>query len=225
MHIRKILIALLLVIPFSYVYGLSILSLEWGVEDAFITPFSIFLSLIFNLIILAGFSMLCIYVMYDEGIRHILSKLYFRRERIIESIIVGIAFSIFFLLIMGIFLYFLQLMGYDSSNPLAEEIIEKLTFPLLFAIPLLSAISEEIFFRGFLLMHFPKKYGKIMPLFITSLLFAFAHLSYGNFLQIIIPFVLGIFLGIIMFHEKNILAPISAHFAFNFIQLALAMYF
>ena len=225
MELRKVVVALLLIVPFSYLYGLSFLSLEWGVEDVFITSTSIFLSLVLNVVILAGFSILCIYVLYDKGLKHVFQKLYFRKKKAIESIIVGISFSILFLFLMGAFLYFLQLKGYDVSNPLAEKIVKKLTFPLLFAIPLLSAISEEIFFRGFLLMHFPKKYGKLVPLIFISFLFALAHLSYGNFLQIFIPFVLGIFLGIIMLYEKNILAPLSAHFTFNFIQLALAMSF
>jgi len=224
MNFRKILVALLLIIPFSYLYGLSILSLEIDMEDAFITPLSIFISLLFNVIILAGFSILCIYVLYDGGIKHVFYRLYFRRKKAPESILIGMLSSILFLFLIGALLYFLQLIGYDISNPLAEKIIEKLTLPLLFAIPFLSALSEETFFRGFLLMHFPKKYGKIIPLFITSFLFAIAHLSYGNLLQIIIPFILGIFLGILMLYEKNLIAPLSAHFAFNFIQLALAMY-
>lgn len=225
MDFRKVVVALLLIVPFSYLYGLIILSSKWEVEEVIITPASLFLSLLFNVFILVGFSILCIYVLYNKGLSNILQKLYFRKEKAVESIIVGIVFSILFLFLVGAFLYFLQLMGYDISNPLAEKIAESLTLPLLFAIPLLSAVSEEVFFRGFLLMHFPKKCGKSMPLILTSLLFALAHLSYGNLLQIVIPFVLGIFLGTIMLYENNILAPLSAHFAFNFIQLAASMIF
>jgi membrane protease YdiL (CAAX protease family) len=223
MDFRKVAVALLLIVPFSYLYGLTILSFEGDIEEVMITPASIILSLLFNVFILVGFSILCIYVLYNGGMKNIFKKLYFRKHKALESILVGVTFSILFLFILGTFIYILEFIGYDTSNPLAEKIADNLTFSLLFAIPILSALSEEIFFRGFLLMHFPKKFGKCLPLIITSLLFSLAHLSYGNLLQIIVPFVLGIFLGALMLYEKNILAPLSAHFAFNFIQLAVSM--
>lgn len=225
MDLRKTVVAFLLIVPFSYLYGFTLLSFEWRPENVIITPTSIILSLLFNVFILVGFSILCIYVLYNGGIKNILQKLYFRKQKAIESILVGVSFSILFIFILGTFIYFLQFMGYDTSNPLAEQIADNLTFSLLFAIPILSAVSEEIFFRGFLLMYFPKKFGKYTPLIVTSILFALAHLSYGNLLQIIIPFILGIFLGALMLYENNILAPLSAHFAFNFIQLAASMAF
>ena len=95
---------------------------------------------------------------------------------------------------------------------------------LFFIIPFLSALSEEIFFRAFLQMRMAK-YGQSFAIVASSLLFGIAHLSYGNLLQIAVPFAFGIVLGCLMVKNENIVAPFSAHFTFNFIQLAAAFFF
>jgi membrane protease YdiL (CAAX protease family) len=115
--------------------------------------------------------------------------------------------------------------GYTPpDNPLSENIAEILTVPLVILIPLLSSISEEIFFRGFLQPKLMDLTTPLIGIIITSILFGFAHLAYQNPLQIAIPFFIGLIFGFLLIKTKNILAPISAHYIFNFIQLALTYF-
>ncbi|MEA2054645.1 MAG: type II CAAX endopeptidase family protein [Candidatus Thermoplasmatota archaeon] len=222
MDYRKLMAGMILIIPFFYIYGLSILSLSIPIGNgSFITPSTIFFSLVMNLVVMAGSSMLCIYVLYGGGLKAIARRLYFRKERAFQSVMVGIFTAVIFLFIITAFVYFLQAMGYGTENELAEKIVENINLPLLFAIPFLSALSEETFFRAFIQMR-TAKYGQPFAIFLSSLLFGLAHMSYKNPLQIAIPFLLGIALGYIMMKNENILAPFSAHFAFNFVQLAAA---
>ncbi len=216
---RKLIAGIVLLIPFSYIYGLSLLSL-FIKSAGIITPSILVLSLLMNLLVMGGSSILCIYVLYGGSFRDILHKLYFRKEGTLRSSVMGIATAIIFIFSVAIFVYFLQGLGYGTENEMAQEIAENVNLPLLFVIPFLSALSEEIFFRAFLQMRMAKFLGQPAAIFISSSLFAIAHISYKNPLQIAIPFILGIALGYLMMKNENVMAPFSAHFAFNFIQLA-----
>lgn len=117
----------------------------------------------------------------------------------------------------------LQSVGYGMENEMADEITRSITLSLLFAVPFLSALSEEMFFRGLLQMRMAK-YGQPFAILVSSLLFGIAHISYGNLLQVAVPFMFGIVLGYLMMKNENIVAPFSAHFAFNFIQFAVVFF-
>jgi len=220
---RKLIASIVLLIPFSYIYGLSLLSLFIG-SSGVITPSTLTLSLLMNLLVMGGSSILCMYVLYGGGMGSILRKLYFRKEGALHSSLIGIATAIIFIFLVVIFVYFLQGLGYETQNEMAQEIAENINLPLLFIIPFLSALSEEIFFRAFLQMRMAK-YGQSFAIVASSLLFGIAHLSYGNLLQIAVPFAFGIVLGCLMVKNENIVAPFSAHFTFNFIQLAATFFF
>jgi len=223
MEQRKVIAAIILAIPFFYIYGLTLLSLSLN-ADGYISPLTLLLSLLMNLVVMAGSSVLCVYVLYGGDFKKVLYRLYFRSSGALRSIAAGIFTALAFLFLVAIFIYFLQGMGYETENVMAQEIAESINIPLLFAVPLLSALSEETFFRAFLQMRISKFFGQPTAIFISSFLFAIAHLSYGSILQVIIPFVMGIALGYLMMRNKNVLAPFSAHFAFNFIQLALFVF-
>lgn len=216
---RKLIAGIVLLIPFSYIYGLSLLSLFVG-SSGVITPPILILSLLMNLLVMGGSSILCMHVLYGGGMGSILRRLYFRKEGALHSSLMGVATAIIFIFLVAIFVYFLQGLGYETQNEMAQEIAENVNLPLLFIIPFLSALSEEIFFRAFLQMRMAKFLGQPAAISISSLLFAVAHISYKNPLQIVIPFILGIALGYLMMKNENVIAPFSAHFAFNFIQLA-----
>jgi len=100
--------------------------------------------------------------------------------------------------------------------------VDNLDVVLLIAVPFLAAVSEETFFRGLLQMEVARWKGQPLAIVLTSMLFGLAHLSYGHPLQILVPFLLGIVLAYLMMKTKNIMAPMAAHFTFNFIQLAIA---
>lgn len=218
MEIRKIVAIIIFAMALIYIYGLSLMSFLVGFEGTPITGFAIIVSLILNVIVMCGSAILCTMLFYRIGIKGTLKKLQIRFKNVPFNIFLGMAFAIIFLISMTVIFAFFIIMGYDiPENPLGEEIIKSMTLPLLVFVPLLSSISEELFFRGFM----QSKIG-LVP---TSILFGLAHISYQNLLQIIIPIVLGFFLGILLIKTKNLLAPISAHFTFNFIQLSMGYLF
>ena len=215
---RKFIAGIILLVPFSYIYGLSLLSLFMDGQPQ-VTPSLLFISLIINLLVMGGTSMLCVGVLYGGGVGGIFHNLYFRKKGALRSAIAGVFAAVAFLILLSLVIFVFQSAGYGMENEMAEEIAESMTLPLLFAVPILSALSEEMFFRAFLQMRMAK-YGQPFAVVTSSLLFGIAHLSYGNLLQIAVPFAFGIVLGYLMVKNENIIAPFFAHFTFNFIQLA-----
>jgi membrane protease YdiL (CAAX protease family) len=79
-----------------------------------------------------------------------------------------------------------------------------------------AAVSEEVFFRGFLL---PR-----VGLVGQALLFSAAHLSYVNALEIVVTLALGRALGLLRRRTGSLWGPIATHFAFDFLELMVAIY-
>ena len=169
-------------------------------------------------------SFLYVLARYGGPWRRVLHRLFFRREGWRESLALGAGVGIALLLLSGLVVLLFQALGFSLDNPLAESIMDNLTPFLLVAVPLLAALSEETFFRGLLQMEMARWRGQPVAIAVTSLLFGLAHLSYGQPLQVLIPFLLGLALGLLMMKTRNLLAPIAAHFTFNFAQLAVAYY-
>lgn len=99
-----------------------------------------------------------------------------------------------------------------EESALVPQIQSFLDWPLVFTISLVAAITEEVYFRGIL----QPRVGIVA----SSLLFGIIHIGYGTVLQVAVPFVLGAFFGLLARWTRGLWAPIAAHFAFNFIQLA-----
>lgn len=219
---RQTVAYIVLVIPFLYIYGLSLLSLLLAGQESSITPTMLLVSLALNLLVLGGVSFLYIYLKYDRGWRQVLFTLFYRRNNAGESLVVGAGVGLVLVIISGLIALGFQALGFDMDNPLAESILDNLNIVLVFAIPVLAAVSEETFFRGMLQMELARWQGQPLAIVVTSILFGLAHLSYGNPLQIFIPFLMGLVLAVLMMKYNNVVTPIAAHFTFNFIQLAAA---
>lgn len=103
--------------------------------------------------------------------------------------------------------------------------LSDLTYPLtagnyalsVFSLALIPAICEELIFRGVIFKGL-KKYGKVFSIVLSALMFAIFHMSYQ---QLFYPFLMGLFLGVIMYYENNIIYTISAHFVNNFLSLTI----
>lgn len=214
---RKIIAYAILGISFLLIYGSAFASIFINVEYELNSNIILF-SLFFNLIIMFIFPLIFIYLYYGGNV---FERLYFRKEGILKSIFFGFLTTISFIFLAGVILY---LSGYEEENPLAEEIGKNLGIAHLILIPLLSSLSEETFYRGLIQMQLEKKAGFLFSLIFTSFLFALAHVEYGTLLQIILPFFFSIFLGFLIHKFKNIFAPLSAHFLYNFISLAIFLY-
>lgn len=213
---------LILAIPFLYIYGLSLLMLPLAGDASYVTPGTLLFSLLLNLLVLGGASFLYVMARYGGPPRQVLHRLFFRREGWKESLILGVGVGITLILLSGLLALLFQALGFSLDNPLAESIMDSLTPLLLVTVPALAAVSEETFFRGLLQMELARWQGQPVAIVITSLLFGLAHLSYGQPLQILIPFLLGLVLALLMMKTRNLLAPMAAHFTFNFVQLAVA---
>ncbi len=116
---------------------------------------------------------------------------------IISSIILSTAFGFF---------------GLNDLNLVAES-IKKISpiIPLFLMIVILRVISEEIFFRGFLV----EKIGIVA----SSGVFALFHIGYGSIAEIIGAFALGLILAKAFQLNKNLYPNILAHAAYNAIAL------
>lgn len=97
------------------------------------------------------------------------------------------------------------------SSALAQSVTGWIEVLLL---ALLAAVSEEIFFRGALQPVFG-----IAP---TALLFAALHVQYGFTPALVVLFLVSLGFGWIA-QRRGTLAAITAHFAYNFVQLALVL--
>ncbi|MGC9308301.1 MAG: CPBP family intramembrane glutamic endopeptidase [Thermoplasmatota archaeon] len=216
---RRTLAAIILVVPFLYIYGLGLLSLFFDADDAYITPSVLLISLILNLLVMAGSVMLATKALYGGGIRDVLHHMYLRRKNALASVIVGVAVALLFLLGLVAVLTLMQQLGYDVDNELSSAIADAMTPWLLLAVPVLSAVSEELFFRGFIQMRLAAWRGQALAIPVSALLFGVAHLAYRHPVQVFAPFAFGAVLGVLMMRYRNVAAPMAAHFTFNFVQL------
>lgn len=80
-------------------------------------------------------------------------------------------------------------------------------------IALLPAVAEELLFRGVILTSFKKKYGAIIAVIISALIFGIYHM---NWVQGIYASILGIALGFVYVKTGSLFATIILHFLNNF---------
>lgn len=90
---------------------------------------------------------------------------------------------------------------------------EGLSLPgMVFVLAVLPAIGEELVFRGVIGRGLVARGGVIHGIFLTSLLFAMAHLHPAHAMSV---FPLGVLLHVVHLATRSILAPILLHFLIN----------
>lgn len=90
---------------------------------------------------------------------------------------------------------------------------ESLPLPILvIVLAVLPAIGEELVFRGVIGRGLVARCGVVQGIFVTSLLFAVAHLHPAHQISV---FPLGVLLHVIYLATRSILAPILLHFLVN----------
>jgi len=84
----------------------------------------------------------------------------------------------------------------------------------------LSALSEEIFFRGFMQNQLKKISRPYISVIICSIIFTLLHLfNTGiSFLLVVNIFIIGVIIGLSFLYSKNLLFPIGFHIFWNFTQ-------
>lgn len=80
-------------------------------------------------------------------------------------------------------------------------------------IALMPAIAEEVLFRGIVLPAFNKKYGKVVAIVASALIFGIYHM---NWIQGVYAFILGLALGYIFVKTGSIFVTMIFHFLNNF---------
>lgn len=133
----------------------------------------------------------------------------------------GVGFG---LAVLGTFLLALVLAGLSAAHLVNEEesavvgqLVDVLRVhpELVILVPLAAGVCEETLFRGFLQ---PR-----IGLLGSNVLFGLVHLAYGTVLQLVVPFVFGLGLGLLYRWQRSLWAPIMAHATFDLIQLILAV--
>ncbi|NLY29859.1 MAG: CPBP family intramembrane metalloprotease [Firmicutes bacterium] len=105
----------------------------------------------------------------------------------------------------------------SQENELVANVLKTGHYPWLrlymwALVVLVVPISEETFFRGYVLSVFNLQWGKVKSLVMGSLLFAAVHGYVIHFLQV---FLVGMLLGYAYQKRKTLLTPILAHGIMN----------
>ena len=188
-----------------------------GRESPPLSGEGIFSGLALNAVVLILPALLYVSQVGGTGLRGSLAALGLRAEGLVRALLVGAGAAIGALLLIALFGLVVQYLDVEvPENDVALDIARSVTVLGAFGIATAAALSEEVFFRGFLQ---PR-----VGLWGQALLFGLAHLSYVNLLQVVVTFALGLLFGIIYQRTRSLWAPIAAHFLFNLLMLLAAIY-
>ena len=147
----------------------------------------------------------------------------FTYEKIHFAVLIGILAGFLFFIIstcFGLFLYYSGVLDLDSEISNTDMVLVSIpNYWLIGFLLVISAVVEEIFFRGLMLRLIAEKYNYIFGIVITSLLFSLAHIGYNKAYTAIWALVFGFYLGFIMYKKKNIIIPMFTHITYNIIVL------
>jgi membrane protease YdiL (CAAX protease family) len=162
------------------------------------------------------------YLVNNLGIKKIFSRIKLVSENIDKAFLWGIITAGLILIVIFLIVAGLIELGYDPQKLSNIPDLEKLfSVPVMFFFVTVQPIGEEIFFRGFLFEKIEKFAGGKGAIFITAFLFGIPHMSYGKIFPAVLPILIGVLLGYIVYKTKNLWSSIIAHVAFNFTVLLL----
>lgn len=221
---RHLFALVILVLSLLYIFGLPVyssletflLSQEETVVNR--TQGGITFSVLLNTLVMVGSSLVWLKFVRNLNIIAALRDLGYRQKDNHIAVFYGVSTIILFWLAMVVILSLIvAVTGFSEENTVVFQIGRALSWPGIIMVSILAAVSEETFFRGFL----QKRVG-LIP---ASVLFGVVHVSYGTILQVVMPIVLGLFLGFLYIKTQNIGSAVSAHFTFNLIQFVLLKLF
>ena len=196
---------------------LSYISTPSTSEDIEYTePLLLFASII-TVLIFVGVPLIWYYFVNGLSIKDMFKELQLKREKIDEALLWAVLGTILMFALIIIMGYVLMVFGENLENlSNIEDLAGTLSIVSMLSVILIQSVSEEIFFRGFLMQKVDKITGKIPAVIIVAVLFGFAHMSYGKYYPVIASMVIGLVLGFIMYKTKNLYSSIFAHLIFNF---------
>lgn len=156
--------------------------------------------------------------------KKILEDLKITRKNTGKSVVLGLlSFSamVLILIIAGMVTRYL---GIEIENEVGKNIAVTLSISSILYVVIMQATSEEIFFRGFLMEKLSIKDNRNTGIILSSILFGFAHLSYGTPHQVILPFIVGCLFGYTLKRSENIISVIIPHALYDILALLIARY-
>ncbi|RLF42590.1 MAG: hypothetical protein DRN18_02165 [Thermoplasmata archaeon] len=193
-------------------------------QETEITEFSMIINSLITLFLLISIPLSWLYLIDGKKTEDVLDYLKIRKENLGLAIvygIIGFSFVIFVLMLFGIYI---KTSGEEYDNPLVKEIARTLSIPSIVFIALAQSSGEEVFFRGFLMEKLSLNGNYHIGIFLSSLLFGLAHLSYNQIYQVILPIAIGVIFGYMVAKSKNLLSSIIPHASYNLISLLIAHY-
>lgn len=109
-------------------------------------------------------------------------------------------------LILFIISYIAVQLNIDDSSLVSSKVINLPWYVIIYAVSL-APLAEEMFFRSFLVRY--------MNPVLANILFAFAHFSYGSYMEIIGAFVMGMLLYIVYSKSNDLKTAIFLHAMIN----------
>lgn len=96
-------------------------------------------------------------------------------------------------------------------------------WPIILMASLVAGICEEIGYRGYMQAPLEQKYGPVVGISITSIVFAAAHLHQAwasGMLGMIVIFIISFMIGYLAYSTKSLLPGIIAHVSFDIINFS-----
>jgi membrane protease YdiL (CAAX protease family) len=114
---------------------------------------------------------------------------------------------------------FLQdLFGFQlGENVIAIAQVQGMSIPLAFLMAALTALGEELFFRGFL-----QNRGGIL---FTSVIFTLSHIVYSSIYEIVAAVLFSLIMGYAVKRTKDLGFAVGMHFTNNFFVAIIVNYF
>ncbi len=193
--------------------------------DSFKILFEIF-TLLLQLTLVIILFVLVPFVWYKLVNRYSVSQMIdairLKKTNLDMSIIYGIiTAAIMIAVVMGVGVL-LSLLGFDLENASNIKDIEQLfSIPATLILIVFQPITEEIFYRGFLLEKIEKMSSAPVAIIITGVLFGLAHLTTANLYPALLTGIAGVILAVLVIKTKNLTAAIIAHILFNVISFSI----
>ena len=224
-HIFALLL-LFISIFFVFVLPITTFILFYGtdyIDEINISEISAILSQIIVIAVFILVPFAWYYLVNRLGIKGILKRIKLVSENIDKAFLWGILAAVLIFFIIFVIEVALINIGHDPEDLSNIPNIQKLFSPaVMFLLVAVQPIGEEIFFRGFLYEKIEGFAGPAVSIILTSFLFGIAHMSYAKWFPVVMPILMGIVLGYIVYKTNNLYSAIIAHITFNLTSLTLA---
>lgn len=171
-----------------------------------------------NLVLFMGIPAWWTWALYGRRLEAWANRLFVRTEAPGREVLVGTGWAFGMVVaawMVSLAWYLLGGAGADGGTPAATYGMSLGTaVALVLAISAVASVSEEFFFRGWV----QPRLG-VVP---ANVLFGLAHLSYGTWLQVVVPMGLGFGFSWLVVKYRSLLPALVAHFLYDVVQLSLS---